>query len=309
MSNPFVSVIIPSFNRDSQIQEAVRSVLNQSYRNFELIVVDDCSQIPVADSLVGMKDPRLSIIRHQHNAGVSVARNTGAEAAKGEYLAFLDDDDRWKVAKLGRQLDYMDQHKAECQASVTDFITSGRQSLYSRHNSRMDPAWLILTGCAMTMGSSMMVSRDVFRDVGGFDPKLRRGQDWDWLLRYHEHDYKMAIVPEALTVYRGDHRQNTRVVAESTALIEHKHSPLLSVDDRQIFEAALMWKRARNQITEKHYLQGAAELAGVAVKHPVNFTRYVKSILNEPVRRLLHASAYDSENAVQSAAGSVPSPA
>lgn len=292
MHEPLVSVVIPTFNRNGQLRDAVDSVLAQNYRNLELIVVDDCSKVPAAVSLADVHDPRLRIIRHVHNGGVSVARNTGAAAAEGDLLAFLDDDDRWKPHKLDWQLAYMEAGKEKFQASVTNFATESDQALYNRCNSKMDPAWLILTGCAMTMGSSMLVPREVFKDVGGFDPNLRCAEDWDWLLRYYEHHHQMAVAPEALTIYRGDHRSNTQAVASAISYIQSKHHSALAGQDYHAFDAAIMWKRARNKVTEKRYGMAAVQLASVAVRHPVNFSRYVQLLLREPVRHFVYSHTH-----------------
>jgi glycosyltransferase involved in cell wall biosynthesis len=287
MQEPLISVIIPTYNRGNTLREAVGSVLSQTYQNLELIVVDDCSKTPVVESLADIIDPRLRVIRHERNGGVSLARNTGAANAHGEFIAILDDDDTWERRKLSLQLEHM--KKENCPASVTNFVLEGNQSLYSRKISREDPAWLIVTGTALGSGSSLLVQRDIFNEVGGFDPSLRRAQDWEWLLRYHEHGYSMAILPETMMTYRGDHRSSTKVVAESLSFIETRHRSAFQDGsyDRGAFDAAIAWKQARNELTEKHFASGAVKLAKVAVQHPIHFLHYIKVVLDEPVRHIL----------------------
>jgi len=102
---PLVSVVIPTYNRGWSLRESIDSVLNQTFRDFELIVVDDGS---LDDTRKILEDYRGRLIAvHQGNAGVSAARNHGAATARGTYLAFLDSDDIWLPRKLSVQVDFM----------------------------------------------------------------------------------------------------------------------------------------------------------------------------------------------------------
>jgi len=102
---PEVSVIIPTFNRAAFLKSAIKSALHQTYDDIEIIVVDDNSSAPVHDVIKKLQDTRIKYIRHKHNFGVSVARNTGIKASKGKYIAFLDDDDEWLPEKLEKQIE------------------------------------------------------------------------------------------------------------------------------------------------------------------------------------------------------------
>ena len=93
--SPIVSVIIPTYNRENLVSQAIQSVLNQTYRDFELIVVDDASIDNTQKIVNNFNDSRIRYICHKQNAGVSVAQNTGIAKARGEYIAFLDSDDEW----------------------------------------------------------------------------------------------------------------------------------------------------------------------------------------------------------------------
>lgn len=111
-SEPLVSVIIPTYNRPTYLREAVASVREQDYEPIELIVVDDCSETPADETLTEVDTESLAdvtCLRHPTNRGVNAARNTGIDAASGEYLAFLDDDDRWHEQKLRRQVEAFEQ--------------------------------------------------------------------------------------------------------------------------------------------------------------------------------------------------------
>ncbi|MCW4005058.1 MAG: glycosyltransferase family 2 protein [Candidatus Bathyarchaeota archaeon] len=101
---PLISVVIPTYNRAHVLPRAINSVLSQSYPNFELIVVDDCSTDSTKAVIDSFDDERLRYIRHEKNQGAVCARNTGIKAAKGEYIAFQDSDDEWLPEKLRVQV-------------------------------------------------------------------------------------------------------------------------------------------------------------------------------------------------------------
>lgn len=287
MHEPLISVIIPTFSRDKHVGVAARSVLNQTYRNLELIVVDDGSQVPARKILGNISDSRLKIIRHENNMGVSAARNTGIAQSNGEWIALLDDDDLWRPQKLLRQLTFT--KNSGCPASVTDFTLVGTQVLFKRRNSKSDMAWMIVTGCGLNMSSSMLARRDVFNEIGKFDPNITRTEDWDWLLRYHQRGHKMAIVPEPLTIYTGIHRSSYGVEAESIRRIKVKYTPVFSAAtcEKGAFNAAIGWKEARVELSARHYASGLFKLALTGIKHPIHFSRYMSVIFQEPMRRLL----------------------
>ena len=105
--NVFISVIIPAFNAESFLVDAVNSVLGQSYRNFELIIVNDGSLDLTSELIADImrKDSRVRSVTHVHNRGLPATRNSGIKAAKGEWIAFLDADDKWLPEKLSEQVD------------------------------------------------------------------------------------------------------------------------------------------------------------------------------------------------------------
>jgi glycosyltransferase involved in cell wall biosynthesis len=110
MSSPLVTVVIPAYNGTDHIGEAIQSVLDQTYPHFELIVVDDASPDNTAEVVKGFQDPRLRYIRHERNRLANAARNTGIRAAKGEVIAFLDQDDMFHPEKLRVHVEYLRGH-------------------------------------------------------------------------------------------------------------------------------------------------------------------------------------------------------
>lgn len=103
-NEPLVSVIIPTYNRGRLILDSVNSVLNQTYKNIELIVVDDCSTDDTKEVIESIKDSHIKYIKLEKNSGACIARNRGIEKSTGEFIAFNDSDDLWIPEKICRQL-------------------------------------------------------------------------------------------------------------------------------------------------------------------------------------------------------------
>ncbi len=119
VKNPLVSVIIPVFNAEKTIERAVRSVENQTYKNWELILVDDCSSDNSRDILKSLENKQIHSIHLNRNSGPANTRNAGIKAAKGDFVAFLDADDFWDAEKLEKQLKFMEEKN--CAFSYTSY--------------------------------------------------------------------------------------------------------------------------------------------------------------------------------------------
>ena len=118
---PKVSVIIPTYNRAHLVGRAIRSVLNQTYQDFEIIVVDDGSTDNTEEVVKSFNDPRIRYIRHEENKGAAAARNTGIKAAKGKFIAFQDSDDEWLPKKLEKQMEAFDNASPKVGVVYTGF--------------------------------------------------------------------------------------------------------------------------------------------------------------------------------------------
>jgi glycosyltransferase involved in cell wall biosynthesis len=197
--SPHVSVIIPVFNGESTIGRAVKSVFAQYFTDFELIIVDDGSTDQSVDFINEFARDNLRLIRHPHNLGTAAARNTGIAEARGRWIAFLDADDLWAPEKLARQIALIQQAGPNIKASASGFYLhkGGRKLTISLKLSPGQFRREILFGCSISPGTTLLVERQVFDELGGFDESFRRLEDWDWLLRYSER-YDMAFAPEPL---------------------------------------------------------------------------------------------------------------
>ncbi|WP_141603966.1 teichuronic acid biosynthesis protein TuaG [Terrilactibacillus laevilacticus] len=130
-TQPLISIITPSFNAIRTIDETVDSVKKQTYQNWELVIIDDCSTDGTREKLKMMSasDKRIRVIFLDVNGGAAVARNVGLDHAKGRYIAFLDSDDRWKQDKLDKQIQFMQKHQYAFTFTGYEYMTHNGQSM------------------------------------------------------------------------------------------------------------------------------------------------------------------------------------
>ncbi|MGH7223718.1 MAG: glycosyltransferase family 2 protein [Gemmataceae bacterium] len=216
-----VSVVIPTYNYGRFVTEAVASVLAQTYREVEVIVVDDGSTDNTRERLAPFMD-RIRYI-HQANQGLSAARNAGIQAARGRWVALLDSDDAWHPRKLEMQLAYLDTHVDVAllgTASTFDFGTSWPDidPLADRTAVPVTLADVVFT--THFAPSSVVMRKECFERVGLFDPELRSAEDRDMWIRVACH-YQMARLDLPLCGYRF-HGSNMVTVADRMEVNELK---------------------------------------------------------------------------------------
>jgi glycosyltransferase involved in cell wall biosynthesis len=182
---PAVSVIIPTRNRWPQMLVTLRGAVRQCGVALEVIVVDDGSDEPAASALAQLDEPGVRVIRHETNRGVAAARNSGIEAARGGWLAFLDDDDLWAPHKLRTQLGMArDEGAVFCYAAALVLDERGAVTGLVPAPPPTGLVLRLLPGNAIPAGASNMVARaDVIRDLGGFDEALFQLADWELWIR------------------------------------------------------------------------------------------------------------------------------
>lgn len=258
MTGPRVSVVIPAYNREATIERAMRSVLEQSVRDLELIVVDDASTDDTVKAVEAVGDTRVRVLRHETNRRAGAARNTGIRAATGDYVAFLDSDDAWLPGKLEKQLAYMDG-AADVGASCTGFRLVDGNEVFPRVP-RFVTYREILMGCDLAPGSTLVVRRGVFDEVGLNDERFYRYEDWDWVLRYAA-AHPMGVLAEPLAeVYRGGYPPAAPMAGAARYFLE-KHADALAALGpafrRKV--AALRWFEVSH-----HYLRERAFGPGLA---------------------------------------------
>ena len=200
---PLVSVVIPTYNRVRLVQEAVASVLAQSYRPLELIVVDDGSTDATGDALAGRSE--VCVLRQPHTGMPGQARNAGARLARGEYLAFLDSDDLWQRHKLERQVAAATAAGAAIWHTRERWMRSGRviSQRSQRHRRSGDLFPDSLRKCVIGP-STVLLHRAVFEQAGGFREDLEIAEDYELWLRLTAR-YPVGYLEQELVIKRAGH--------------------------------------------------------------------------------------------------------
>lgn len=202
---PAVSVIMPIYNGERYVQEALESVFAQTFSDYDVLCVDDGSTDRSIQLLERYRS-RLTVIT-QANVGQSAARNQGVHASTGRYLAFLDQDDRWYPHKLAQQVDLLEARKdvvmVYCNSDRMDSEGRILQVGATKAEQPSAKASLLgrLIGEGLVLPSSMLIRRDVFERVGGFDPQLRGFEDFDLCARLTKQG-EIAFFEESGMCYR-----------------------------------------------------------------------------------------------------------
>jgi Glycosyl transferase family 2 len=202
---PQISVVMPVYNGADVIGRALKTVLAQTFTDFEIIVVDDGSRDDLSAAVAPFAARHLQILRQERNRGAAAARNAGIGVAKADYIAFLDCDDEWLPEKLERQYAALRACPPQTGVSITGYYLV-RDRLGRREERPLlaepDWYWRLLGGCNLNVGSGLMVRKRWFDEIGGYAEDMRRLEDWDWLLRYAA-KATIAAVEEPLAIYHS----------------------------------------------------------------------------------------------------------
>jgi len=206
---PRVSVIIPSYNREKFILRALNSVLQQTYRDFDIWVIDDGGSdntgTLVKEKANSFSDIRINYI-HTQNRGVAAARNSGIEKSAGEWIALLDSDDEWRKEKLEKQMDFLNGNPGVSLIHTgEDWIRNGihvnAPKAYRKYSGDVFERSLPL---CMIGPSTVVFKRDLFEEIGGFDEKYPVCEDYDFWLKVTSL-HQVGLIDEALTIKYGGH--------------------------------------------------------------------------------------------------------
>jgi glycosyltransferase involved in cell wall biosynthesis len=200
-----VSVIIPTFNRPQKVVRAVTSVLNQSLKDFEIIVVDD-SSTDNTNMALSKYMASIRYIRHPVNRGVSAARNIGIKSSAAPWIAFLDSDDYWLSEKLYDQMEFIDRNPGTVACQTEEiWIRKGRRVNPKRkHKKSSGDIFKQSLKLCLVSPSSVILRRSLFEEVGLFDETLPAAEDYDLWLRISCR-YPIYLIDKELVVKEGGH--------------------------------------------------------------------------------------------------------
>jgi len=264
-----VSVIIPTHNRPDLLPKAIKSVLNQSYQDFEVIVVDDGLEIRAESIVKKVNDSRIVYIQHETERGGAAARNTGIKAAQGEFIAFLDDDDEWLPKKLEIQMSRFrdtNQEVGFCFSAVKivknkveefNYVPEGIANYYED----------ILRRFKGFLTSTLIVKKYVFNKVGIFDELLPSHQEVDLMIKMSK-SYKGLGINQHLISMMGDNsnkigadlkkRIRGREMILNKYLDDFKKRPKLLA--RHYFWLGLMYRDDKRYLDSREFFYKALKL-------------------------------------------------
>lgn len=245
-AQPAITVVIPLYNKEAEVARAVRSVLSQTFRDFQLLVVDDGSTDDGPDIVRRISDPRITILR-QTNQGVSAARNAGVAAARASLVAFLDADDEWQPGFLRAILDLVAAHAAGIYATAYTIARSdGATFAPAIRRAGLRYPGIIEDFFATSLGllscSSVAIPRHTFLQVGGFRIGLPIGEDFDLWLRIAAR-HSVAYCPVAMAIWHHN-SQNRASDRHASPPVSPAYDSLLAL----LRDGGVAWRTKRRMI-------------------------------------------------------------
>lgn len=199
---PLISVIIPTYNRSFLLKRALKSVLEQTYQNLEIIIVDDASKDDTENVVSGLGSSKIRYFKHDVNKGAQAARNTGIKNAKGSFIAFLDSDNEWYPQKLEKQIEAfrVSSEKVGVVYSFHDeintIINTRKEMIYKQSGD----VYKDLLTYSLIDYITPLVKSDCFKKIGLLDEKVPAFHEWDTFIRLAR-NYHFGLVPETLAAY------------------------------------------------------------------------------------------------------------
>ena len=301
MDKAKVSVIIPTYKRSNVLPRAINSVLNQTYKNIEVIVVDDNNPRTKyrKDTEMIMEkyrnDKRVRYIKHDRNKNGSAARNTGIANAHGEYIAFLDDDDEYLPRKIEvsvKRLEPLDENWAGCYTAYKKILKNNRfqYSLQKKEGSLLLET--LARNSFLAGGSNLLIRKSTILDIGGFDESFIRNQDIEFLVRIFR-KYKIAYVDECSLIIHYEVRDMSRTYEENVEIEERfiqtfkSYIEELSEEEKNYVYTNIALQRFRISIYKRKIIDGIKNLRknNVAVSTIIHYIFYI-------IHRILSKTSY-----------------
>lgn len=251
-----LSVVIPVYSdggdgRIDSLREAIDSARAQTVRAREIIVVDDGSPAPARAALEALAGDDIRVLRLETNGGAAAARNAGVEAAQGTYVAFLDSDDVWYEAKLQRQSAVLGADQSGALAGVCcafDILYKTPSDWSAPETYCPAPVETLARmagGCDLSPGTGLILKKEAFQSVGGFDTSFRRFEDWDFFIRLMDMDEaaRIAIVRDPLCRIKVGKRPPASLIETSARHMRQRHAGTFTRKPaKRLFEGTLIYE-------------------------------------------------------------------
>lgn len=224
-----VSIVLPTYNGEKHLREAIDSCLRQTYRNIELVVVDDCSTDSAPEIVKSYTDPRVRYIRHEVNRRLPEALNTGFRATKGDYLTWTSDDNYYAPDAIEKMLGFCRKHGCSfVYADMIDIFDDSDRSELRKHPETFQPR----ERCGI--GACFLFTREVYETVGDHDPETELVEDFDYWMRVSKH-FELRHMPDAPYYYRNHSRSLTARFGSArvpiAATLARLKNDVISVDE------------------------------------------------------------------------------
>ena len=268
-ANPLITVVIPTYNRVALVQQAIASVIAQTYWNWELIIVDDGSDDGTGEVIAEIKDARIRLLTNPHVGNIALLRNIGVHEGSGEWLAFLDSDDIWIPRKLEIQLFFLLQEEKRWGYGGFELMNDNMQTIPNKAGQfRPMSGWIIkevlTTEASVTIGT-LMLERSLFEEAGGFneDAKLIYREDYELVLRLALKSEALAV-PDLMVRIREHEGRATKGFEDAHDRTAEMYAHFIrSRPDKALVKiarrrmAAELAESVKTSIRRKNYLQAA----------------------------------------------------
>jgi glycosyltransferase involved in cell wall biosynthesis len=287
---PIVSIVLPTYNRAHLIKRAIGSLLQQTYQDFEIIIIDDASTDNTETIVDSFNDPRIRYLRHEINRGLSTARNTAIKISKGKYLAFQDDDDVWTSDKLQRQMGVFNSEKNTVGVVYSGLfrIKNGKKYYelppkkvkrngYVYKETFFDLPIYIVTA---------VIRKSCFNKVGLFDESLPSYEDKDLFIRLAKHfEFRLIEAPLVTSWVSSDSlTKNTTFLKQSTEILLKKHQEGYNSDKKALSKR--LFRVGHSLCMGDHYRDGIQYMGKAIILNPYNLKARAGiflSLFGEPI--------------------------
>lgn len=286
--NPTVSVIIPTYNRAHLLRRSINSVLEQTFTDFELIIVDDCSTDSTNELLKTYGDPRIRYLKNSENLGAGRSRNAGVAASNGKYIAFQDSDDEWLPQKLEKQIAEFKKSAGLGKKPVgmvycllLSIDLASQSQIMGGHCFNLSDDIFASLLIGPDVGTpTMLIERGAWDEIGGFSDEIHCFEDWEFSLRMAE-KYSVILVNEVLLkayVLENGINSNGPKRMDAEFFILNKYLHLFSEREVLILKLEGILRRSFHETNKYVYLKRFLETAGRV--HSLGMTEALKTMFD-----------------------------
>jgi len=255
---PKISIIIPTYNRANLLAKSINSVLSQTYKDFELIVVDDGSTDNTSEIVENFKknDVRIVYIHIDNSGGPAHPKNIGIKKAQGEYIAFLDDDDEWMSTKLEKQISLFENNKDDLAIVSCDSVVIDDRGEIAVKTSKITNYGLrdLLIKNSIFTGTVLMKASAI-QNMDLFDEQLKFLEDWDMWIRILADNKKIEFYPEILFKYNIGNANTTKNVSDTKKIeaLEYVYKKNIFLYEKYKISHVIMFRIAIKYYLAKKY--------------------------------------------------------